>query len=452
LNGIGIVSGCAIKILSQNNSMRKLTILTVLLFSIASCADKKADQLQNRGNVVIPAVEAVQSQFGSLPLVERFSGNVVSENQIELYPEVNAQIAEVYVENGDIVNKGDALVKLQDEPFRKQLQQAEANLKINSARLKQAKAQLSTIETQYKRIQTLADKDLSSELELEQINAEKISAEADVELAEAQVEQSEALVDERKNQLTKTLIKAPVNGTIGQRNAQPGMQASPSTALFMIGDLSKLRVEIVLTETMLNRIKVGQTATISVIDQNGEPVTLTSELSRISPFLNEVTRSTEAEIDINNQNGLLNPGMYVPVDIFYGESQQATLIPTSAIFIDPNTGAEGIFTANSIGSEIKPVSDSSSGVSALTAPTEVTFREINIIARGKMEVAVAGLESGKWVVTLGQNLLSEGREQARVKTIPWEHVIRLQQMQREDLLNNIIDGKKEGSSTNKATL
>lgn len=417
-----------------------------------SCSDDAQDQQRNQGSVVIPAVEAVQSQFGSLPLVERFSGNVVSENQIELYPEVNAQIAEVYVENGDYVNKGDVLIKLQDEPLRRQFQQSEANLKINNARLKQAKAQLSTIETQYKRIQTLADKDLSSELELEQINAEKISAEADVELAEAQVEQSQALVNERKNELTKTLIKSPLDGTIGQRNAQPGMQASASTPLFMIGDLSKLRVEIVLTESMLNQIKVGQTATITVSNENGDPVTITGELSRISPFLNEVTRSTEAEIDINNQNGLLNPGMYVPVDIFYGESQQATLIPTSAIFIDPNTGAEGIYTANSIGSEIKPVNDSSSGVSALTAPTDVTFQEIDIIARGKMEVAVSGLESGKWVVTLGQNLLSEGKKQARVKTIPWEHVIRLQNMQREDLLNDVINGKEKEEEQKKATL
>ncbi len=423
--------------------MRKiLTIILPLLFLI-SCSKESQDQQRNQGNLVIPAVEAVQSQFGSLPLVERFSGNVVSENQVELYPEVNAQIAEVYVENGDFVNKGDVLVKLQDEPFQKQLQQSEANLKINNARLKQAKAQLSTLEAQYKRIQALAEKDLSSELELEQINAEKISAEADVELAEAQVEQSAALVDERKNQLTKTLIKAPVTGTIGQRNAQPGMQASASTPLFMIGDLSKLRVEILLTESMLNKIKVGQTAAISVTDQNGEIVTINGELSRISPFLNEITRSTEAEIDIDNQNGLLNPGMYVPVDIFYGESQQATLIPTSAIFIDPNTGSEGIYIANSIGSEIKPVSDSASGVSSLTSPTDVTFQEIDVIARGKMEVAVNGLESGKWVVTLGQNLLSEGREQARVKTIPWEHVIRLQQMQREDLLNEVMKDKQQ---------
>lgn len=425
--------------------MRKLTISTLLFFTIISCSDKESPQQQGQMNMVIPAVEAVQSKYGALPLVERFSGNVVSENQILLFPEVNAQIAEVYVENGDQVKKGDPLVKLQDEPFRKQLQQADAGLKINIARLKQAQARLSELEGQYNRIQTLAQKDLSSDVEIEQINAQKISAEADVELAEAQVDQSRALVEERQNQLTKTTIKAPVTGTIGQRNAQPGMQASSSTPLFMIGDLSKLRIEIVLTENMLNKIKVGQTATISVLDSNGEPVTLTAELSRISPFLNETTRSTEAEIDVNNQSGLLSPGMYVPVDVYFGESQQATLIPISALFIDPNTGTEGIYTANSIGSEIEPVSDSSSGVSSLTSPTDVTFQEIDIIARGKMEVAVNGLENGKWVVTLGQNLLSEGRSQARVKTIPWEHVIRLQNMQSEDLLEQIIEQQNSTS-------
>lgn len=416
-------------------------VIAILLFSACSEEEGKSG-MPSRGEGVIPAVEAVQSQYGSLPLVERFSGNVVSENQIELYPEVNAKIKAVFVENGDVVTKGQTLVELDDEPLVKQLQQAAAGLKINKARLKQAEAALSELEGQYRRITTLAKKDLSSELEIERIEAQKISAEANVELAAAQVEQSEALVEERENQLSKTIIKAPVSGTVGQRNAQVGMTASPANPLFKIGDLSKLRIEIVLTENMLSKIRVGQTAEITVDDENGRPVTLKAQLSRISPFLNEVTRSTEAEIDIENQNNILKPGMYVPVDVFFGESEQATIIPTSAIFINPSTGVEGIYLANSIGSEIQPVSSSSSEMASLTSPTDVSFQEINVIARGKMEIAVAGLEPGKWIVTLGQNLLAEGRQQARVKTITWEHVIALQSMQREDLLKEIIEQKE----------
>ncbi len=422
--------------------------LCILLLISCSSEEPTNKPLQN---LVIPAVEAVQSQYGSLPLVERFSGNVISENQIELYPETNAQIAEVYVENGDKVTKGQPLVKLQDEPLKKQLQQAQAGLRINEARLKQAEARLSELEGQFKRITALAEKNLTSELQIEQINAQKTSAEADVELAKAQIDQSRALVDERKNQLSKTVINSPVTGTIGQRNARVGMQATTNTKIFTIGDLSKLRIEIVLTENLLSRIKVGQTATITIADANGEPRTINAQLSRISPFLNEITRSTEAEIDITNAEDLLKPGMYVPVDIHFGESQQATLIPTSAIFIDPQTGREGIYVASSIGSEIEPVSDSDNR-SSLTEPTGVTFQEIDIIARGKMAVGVAGLESGKWIITLGQNLLAEGKNEARVKTITWDHVLNLQSMQKEDLLKEIIEGKKKTQNNNGLTL
>lgn len=425
-----------------------LSLSLLLMFTACSSGDDDQgfNPFQQR-NLIIPAVEAVQSQYGSLPLVERFSGNVLSENQIELFSEINARVTEVLVENGDKVSKGQVLVRLEDGPLKKQLQQAEAGLQINKARLRQAEARLSELESQYKRIAILAEKNLSSELQLEQIEVQKISAEADVELAKAQISQAEAQVEERRIQLEKTEIKSPVDGTVGQKSVRTGMQASANSKLFTIGDLSKLRVEIVLTENMLSKIRVGQTATITVNDENGELREIKAKLSRISPFLNEITRSTEAEIDIINEDELLKPGMFVPVDIHYGESQQATLIPTSAIFIDPKTGQEGIYIASSIGSEIKPVSDTSdTELTPLTEPTEVAFHEIDVVARGKMEVGVSGLESGKWVITLGQNLLAEGRKEARVRTTTWDHVLKLQNMQKEDLLKRILDLDNESSA------
>jgi len=251
------------------------------------------------------------------------------------------------------------------------------------------------------------------------------------------------LVNERKENLNRTIITAPISGTIGQRNAQVGMQVNTGTQLFLIGDLSKLRVEIVLTEEMLNKISIGQSATIHVADYEGNDREISAKLSRISPFLNEVTRSTEAEIDVNNENGWLKPGMFVPVDIHFGESEQATLIPVSAIFTDPTSGEDGVFIASSIGTEIQPVADDNSdSPQALTEPTPVKFIPINVIARGRMEVGVGGLESGDWVITLGQDLLVEGREQARVRTVTWDKVLGLQLMQREDLLKEVLQEQK----------
>lgn len=422
--------------------LNKINIAAVIILLAACSGDNETgnNNQQMPGTQVIPAVEAVQARYGSLPLVERFSGNVRSENQVPLFPQISGRVEQVFVENGDFVRKGDKLVQLNDEQSRQQLVQAEAGLKINNARMRQAEAQLSELKSRYNRIKQLADKELSSDSEIEQLEAQLISAEADVELAEAQVQQSESLVEERKETLSRTLVLAPISGTIGQRNAQIGMQVSTSSQLFMIGDLTKLRVEIVLTESMLNKISMGQSASIYVEDGNGNTREIRAKLSRISPFLNEVTRSTEAEIDVDNMDGLLKPGMFVPVDIHFGESEQATLIPVSALYTDPASGEEGVFIASSIGTEIQPAADESDAgeLTALTEPTDVTFTPISVLARGRMEVGVGGLESGQWVVTIGQDLLGEGREQARIRTVSWDKVLGLQNMQREDLLKQAL--------------
>jgi RND family efflux transporter MFP subunit len=430
-----------------------LLLLAVTFFTISACSgdEQSNNQNQQEDNVVIPSVEAVQARYGSLPLVERFSGNVRSENQVSLYPEISGTVEQVFVRNGDSVEKGEKLVQLSTDVLEKQLQQAEAGYKINSAQLKQANAQLAEVQSAYRRTKQLEEKDLTSDIEVEQIEAQLLSAEADVELAEARLEQAASLIEERRDELNKAVIRAPISGTVGQRNAEIGMQASPNTQFFLIGDLTKLKIEIVITENMLNRIQVGQSARIFVENRDGQKVALNAKLSRISPFLNEITRSTEAEIDVDNRNGLLRPGMFVPVDIFFGESEQATLIPVSALYTDPTSGKQGVFVASSLGSEIEPVSDSSRNDSnsprAMTEPTPVQFKPVDVLAQGRMELGVVGLESGQWVVTVGQDLLSEGRSQARIRTMSWERIFQLQQLQREDLLKEIMQ-ERDGKDNN----
>lgn len=422
-------------------SVIKLMLAAILVLTLGSCTESETDTNQRQGNLVVPSVEAVQARYGSLPLVERFSGNVRSKNQVALYPEISGVVEQIFVQNGDYVNKGDKLVQMNTNVLEKQLQQAEAGYKIANAQLKQSKAGLTEIENEYRRVKQLEEKDLTSQVEVDQIEGQLLSAQANVELAEARLEQAESLVDERRDELNKAIVRAPISGTVGQRNAEIGMQVSTNSQLFLIGDLSNLTVEIILTENMLNQIQIGQTARILVEDRNGNEQVVSAELSRISPFLNEVTRSTEAEIDVNNDSGLLRPGMFVPVDILFGESEQATLIPVSALYTDPTSGEAGVFIATSLGSEIEPVSDtsdSSGGPGAMTEPTQVEFKPITVLAEGRMELGVSGVESGQWIVTVGQDLLSEGRTEARVRAMSWDRIYKLQNLQREDLLNEIM--------------
>ncbi|MGM0547428.1 MAG: efflux RND transporter periplasmic adaptor subunit [Bacteroidota bacterium] len=429
---------------------KKLPYFLFLLFAsivIVSCSDdsENSGNPETMGSSSTPSVEAVKSRFGSLPLSERLSGTVVANNQVTLYPEISGKIDEVHVQTGSYVEKGDPIVSLEDNQYQEQVQQARANLRINQARLKQAKARYNELEAQYRRTKQLSDRELSSELEMETLQAQMSSAEADVELAEAQLEESQSNVEEQEDMLAKTVIKAPITGTVGQRNAETGMQVSSSTQLYTIGDLNNLRIEVVLTDRMLDNIEVGQTARVFTTSDTQNGHFLEAELSRISPFLNNVTRSTEGEIDVqNDENNRLRPGMFVPVDILYGESEQATLLPTSAIYTDPNSGETGVFVATSLGSEIEPAEQvDPDNPPPLTDPTEIQFKPVDVIAEGRMEVGVEGVDPGSWVITIGQDLLSGGREEARVRTSSWERILALQGLQRQDLLRNILDRQLE---------
>ena len=128
---------------------------------------------------------------------------------------------------------------------------------------------------------------------------------------------------------------------------------------------------------------------------------------------------------------------FMPVDILYGDSVQATLIPTSAIFTDRNTGVESIYILNT---DITDVPAIQATTENLSEPIGVELRPLNIIARGQNEVAVSNLDPDRWIVTLGQNLLSaDGRSQARARPVTWAHVMELQGLNREDLLSDVLE-------------
>lgn len=405
------------------------TLLCLLALGLGACKPAAHQD----GAHTAPPVEAVPTRTGSLPLVERLSGTVWAENQVALYPEISGRIATVLVDNGQTVTAGQPLANLTDRTANEQVRQAEAGLRIAEARLWQAQAAQAEVSAQEKRIRSLGDRNLVTDVEKETLAAKLAAAEADVALAEAGVEQAAATLAERRDALDKTVIRAPIAGVIGMRNAEMGMQVTTSTRLFTIGNLDRVIVRLNLTDLMLNYIEVGQPVLVYTDGANGREAPLEGKLTRISPFLNQVARSTEAEIELDNTARRLQPGMFAPVDILYGQSRQATLVPTSALFTDPNTGREGVYLANSAPGEVAD--------GELSAPVAVTFTPVNIIARGASEVAASELKAGDWVITLGQNLLATGRSEARIRPVTWDHVLTLQNLQREALLAEIIRPK-----------
>ncbi|PKD42634.1 efflux RND transporter periplasmic adaptor subunit [Rhodohalobacter barkolensis] len=430
--------------------MNKTKYITLLLLSgliLTNCGGEEEGGFQGQ-NRTVPAVEAVQAQFGSLPLEERLSGTVRAGNQVEIFSRISAPVEEVYVESGESVERGEVLVQLRDNEYRERLRQAEANLRITKAQLRQAEAALGEVEADLNRQRILAERDLVTDMEMEQLAAEVESAEASVELSNAQVEQAESTVQEQKDALEQTTIRAPISGTVGDRAAETGMQATPNNRLFVIGDLSRSKITINVTERMLQYIESGQS--VRIYSENFPDTVLTGEVSRISPFLGEGSFSTQAEIDVQNPDRLLLPGMFVTVDVLYGESEQATLIPLSAIYNNPQTGETGVYVAPGFGIEteiLEEIEDNGS-VGQLSNPTEVEFVPIEVIAKGREAAGVAGIQSGDWVVTVGQNLLVRDQgDDARVRATSWEKIMNMQKMQPQDLLQEILNNGVADQST-----
>lgn len=422
-----------------------LTImLTALLLS--GCQNDESAR-ENMGGMVTPAVEAVEARFGALPLEERLSGVVRAQNQVDIYPRISAPVEEIYVQDGQQVEQGDPLVRLRDTDYRERLRQAEANLRITLAQQRQAEASLGEVESEMRRQRILAERELTSELEMEQIEAQLESAEASLELARAQVEQARSNVEEEKDALGQTVIRAPVSGTAGQRNAEVGMLVNTSTRLFTVGNLEDSKITVNLTERMLGYVRVGQT--VEVRSENMGDRVLTGEISRISPFLGERSFSTTAEIDINNEEQLLIPGMFVSVSVLYGESEETTIIPLSALYRNTRTGETGVYVASSFGveSEMLEELENEGGSGQLSNPTDVEFIPVDVVAQGRHTAGVNGIQSGQWVVAIGQHLLERSQEEvARVRPMSWDRIMRMQDLQPQDLLREIMSEDQSESS------
>ncbi|HYO12781.1 MAG TPA: efflux RND transporter periplasmic adaptor subunit [Thermoanaerobaculia bacterium] len=426
--------------MAMNPHLGRLASPLLLALGLLAGCGKAEDAEDEQGPA--PAVEAVPARRGTLPLEERLNGVVRADNQIAVRTEIEAPILEVLVRNGAAVERGQPLVRLEGDTLREQLRQAEANLELAQAAGREARARVAEVEAQVVRTRALAREDLVSAMDLEMQEAQLNAAKASGAQAAARVAQARATVEERRSALGKTVVRAPVAGLVGQRNAEVGMLAGPDEVLFVLGDVGDLVVEVPLTEEMLGYIRTGQPVRISspALGRNAISATLT----RISPFLEESSFSTTGEIDVANHQGRMRPGMFVTVDVLYGQSEQATLVPASALWEDPRTGVQGVFVVDGQGL----AEPATAGGEIPQEPRKVELRPVEVLAEGRATVGVRGVQPGEWVVIVGQHLLArDGETTARVRPTRWERVLELQGLQREDLLQSFLDTQQEWART-----
>lgn len=417
--------------------------LALPLVVAAGCSRSSAEA-PARPDGELPAVAAVQARQGVVPLRERLTGTVRASGEVGIFPQINGPIAEVFVENGASVRRGEPLVRIQPAGSQAQLQQRRSSLEAARAQLGEAEARHRELAAEYERQKTLGDRGLVPMSTVDSLRSQVEAARAAAASARAQVATAEASVAETREVQAQTLVRAPITGRVGQRNAEVGMLADTQTALFVIGRLDNMRVEVPVTQDVLTRVEQGQRVELRPGTASSQPIE--ASVSRISPFLQAGSFTAEVEVDVPNETGALVPGMFVTVDIFYGESDAATLVPTSALYENSATGERGVYVT---AGPPPPLPAGDGQGAGRPEPIGVSFRPASVVAEAAQTAGVRGVRPDEWVVVIGQHLLaasrSDGDPQARVRPMEWDRIMEMQQLQREDLLREFLARQQESA-------
>tara|TARA_R100001369_G_scaffold84885_1_gene118076 strand:- start:233 stop:1402 length:1170 start_codon:yes stop_codon:yes gene_type:complete len=276
--------------------------------------DQKIKTLDTTKNVpLITTFKAVAEVFNH---VLELQGNVTTKNLMTITPEYNGILTRVYVEEGQKVNKGQVLAKIDDGGLSQQL----AQLRIQSDLAK----------TTYERQKRLWDQNIGSEMQYLQ--------------AKSMFESQREAINQLQQQISKTTVKAPFSGTIDDVITEQGsVVATGQTPLMRIVNLDNMYIETEVPERYVSNVTEGKNVTASI------PVlgkTIETKIRQAGNFINPANRTFKVEIEIPNKDKSIKPNLTARLKINDYTSQKAILIPQSIISENAN-GDQYVYIVNS---------------------------------------------------------------------------------------------------------
>lgn len=253
----------------------------LVLLVIIAIVGKKQGWVGKKHTIKV-AVQDVKKQ--TIIEVVSANGKIQPEKEIKISPYISGEVVELKVKEGDEVKKGDFLAKIDPKIYVSGYERAKANLntqKANEAnvkaRLTQSTAQLRNASREYKRKKKLHEQKVISDAEYDaaQANIEVSTAEVEaakesLNAAKYNVKSAKAGLDEAKENLTRTSIYAPTDGTISRLSVEIGervqgaSQFSSGTELLIIANLHKMEVNVDVNENDIIRISLNDTVLIEV--------------------------------------------------------------------------------------------------------------------------------------------------------------------------------------------
>jgi len=304
--------------------MKYIKTIPVILASailIAGCSSK------DKGGNVANAASASSADSSVVPVrvisltktkISRtidYTATVLPYEEVNMAPSTPGRIEKIYVEEGDKVTKGDNLFLM------------------DRTQLLQMKLQLSSLEKDLSRLDTLLKSGSTKQQQYDQLKTQYDVTKTNVEFMEQ-----------------NTLLKAPFNGIVTGKYFEDGEMysgapSSPSgkSAVVTLMQVNPLKVDVSISEQYYPLLRKGMKATVKADVYENE--LFTASVFRVAPTINAGTRSFVVELELQNRNDLLKPGMFVRVAMDLGEVE-AFVVPANAVLVQEGTNIRYVFVAD----------------------------------------------------------------------------------------------------------
>ncbi|HVS62044.1 MAG TPA: efflux RND transporter periplasmic adaptor subunit [Thermoanaerobaculia bacterium] len=290
--------------------------LVLMLAALAGCAasngeaaerpargrEAEAEADQKPKSEAIP-VAALPLATGRIESVRRYSTNLEAERSVEVLSEADRRVVELLVEEGDTVEKGQVLLRLQDE------EQESALTRVQS--------QLDKARREYERQKSLFEQELISEQAWNQATYE--------------LEQLQIARDDAERELSYATVRAPISGVITARHVSVGAFVQTNQKLFDLVDFASLVARIYVPERELARLDRGQPARIvaQALGSESRP----ARIDRVAPTVDSRSGTVKVTLALPDRRDLV-PGMFVEVELVAGVAENALLVPKRALIYD----------------------------------------------------------------------------------------------------------------------
>lgn len=341
--------------------MRKKTLIIIIaivvLLIVVLFLGKKAGWFGKTGNFK----EVETQQVVLMDIVEKVSatGKIQPEVEVKISSEVSGEIIELPFKEGQQVNKGDLLVRVNPDLIQSAVNRSQATYQNIKAGLEQAEASLREAKLSYDRNKQLFEKGIISKSEWDKAVSGYEIAQASQQSAYYNVQSAGASVNEAKDNLNRTTIYAPMSGTISKLDVElgervVGTQQMAGTEILRVANLNNMEVEIDVNENDIVKVQIGD-ATIVEVDAylkkqfkgvvtaiaNSAAGALTAD--QVTNFKVKVSILKESYQDLMEGKGEnyspFRPGMTATVDIITNKRKDVVSVPISAIVIKTDTSS-----------------------------------------------------------------------------------------------------------------